>query len=280
MTDVVAIHGISMNWQTRSEMVRVWRDAMVRGLENVRYSRADDVVVECAFYGHLYNDGKAAAGTFYQLGDLDSGLEQELFLAIGDAAGKDDQGKDLEGDDPGAKVWLPDPVQRAIRRIERHGMFDGVSSTAIRLVKQVGRYFRDEGFARQVRDELAIALETKPRVLIAHSLGSVIAYDWLRRQPAASVTTLITLGSPLGFRGIRRALYPQLEASLPPWPGVSTWVNVAAVEDAVATVKKLDGLFDGPVTDRSARNSRRTAHSAAVYLRNVHTSNALKAALG
>jgi hypothetical protein len=279
MTDVVAIHGIFMNWLSRAEMLRVWRGAMMRGLQNVRYSQADNVVLECAFYGHLYNDGKAGAGTPYQLSDLEPGLEQDLFLAIGDAAGKDDQGKDLEDAGPAAKVWLPDPFQRAIRQIERHGIFDGVSATSIRLVKQVGRYFRDENFARQVHDELAVALETKPRVLIAHSLGSVIAYNWLRRQPATSVTTLITIGSPLGFRGIRRALHAQLDQSLPPWPAVSAWVNVAAVEDAVATVKKLDGLFDGPVADRLARNSRRTAHSAAVYLQNVHTSHALRAAL-
>jgi pimeloyl-ACP methyl ester carboxylesterase len=277
VADVAGIHGIFMNRNSRSDMMRLWRDAMVRGLHNVRYARADNLVLECAFYGHLYNDGKAAAETIYNISDLDPGLEQELFIAIGESADDDEPGP--EQAEVAAKVWLPDPLQRAIRRIERHGIFDGVSSTAIRLVKQVGRYFRDPDFACRVRDELAQTMEAKPRVLVAHSLGSVIAYDWLRRQPSTSVTTLITLGSPLGFRGIRRALQPRSETSLPLWPGVSTWVNVAAVEDAVATVKKLDGLFGGHVRDRAAGNSRRTAHSALVYLQNVHTSNALKAAL-
>jgi hypothetical protein len=278
MSNVVAIHGIFMNRRSRAEMTRAWRDAMVRGLQNVRYSRADSLEVECAFYGHLYNDGKAAADASYQLSDLESGLEQELFLAIGDAAEKDVLG---DGADDGQtqKVWLPDPLQRAIRQMERHGIFDGVAATSIRLVKQVGRYFQDQDFAQHVRDELSVAMETKPRVLVAHSLGSVIAYDWLRRQPATSLTSLVTIGSPLGFRGIRRALHPDLNKSLPPAPGVPTWVNIAAAHDAVATVKELDGLFDGRVTDHLARNPRRTAHSAAVYLQNVHTSTALMAAL-
>jgi len=279
MSDVVAIHGIFMNRRSRAEMTRVWRDSMVRGLQNVRYSRAGSLEVECAFYGYLYNDGKAAADASYQLSDLEPGLEQELFLAIGDAAEKDVQGNDGADDDQAQKVWLPDPLQRAIRQIERHGIFDGVAATSIRLVKQVGRYFRDQDFAQQVRDELSVAMETKPRVLVAHSLGSVIAYDWLRRQPATSLTSLVTIGSPLGFRGIRRALHPDLDKSLPPAPGVPAWVNIAAAQDAVATVKELDGLFDGRITDHLARNPRRTAHSATVYLQNVHTSAALKAAL-
>jgi hypothetical protein len=279
MSDIVAIHGIFMNRRSRAEMTRVWGDAMVHGLENIRYPRAGSLEVEYAFYGHLYNDGKAAAGASYQLSDLEPGLEQEFFLAIGGAAEEDVQENNDAEDGQTQKVWLPDPLQRALRQIERHGIFDGVAATSIRLVKQVGRYFQDQGFAQQVREELSAAMETKPRVLVAHSLGSVIAYDWLRRQSATSLTTFVTIGSPLGFRGIRRALHPDLDISLPPVPGVLTWVNIAAAEDAVATVKKLDGLFEGKVTDHLARNRRRTAHSAAVYLQNVHTSMALKAAL-
>ncbi|MGB9046552.1 MAG: hypothetical protein WCC47_03980 [Pseudonocardiaceae bacterium] len=273
MADVVAIHGIFMNHSSRRDMAGKWRDSIVSGLYNVRYPQADSVTLECAFYGHLY-DGKAAGDSAYHISDLEPGLEQDLFLAIGDAA------DGAEPDEDGTKIWLPNPLQQAIRRIERHGIFDGVASRVILIVKQVGRYFRDPEFARSAQDELTQAMETNPRVLIAHSLGSVIAYDWLRQQDPAPVSTLITIGSPLGFRGIRRALHPQLDESLPPWPGVSTWINVAAVEDAVATVKELDGLFSGHVSDKSARNTRRTAHSAVKYLQNVHTSSALKAALG
>jgi hypothetical protein len=280
VTDVVAIHGIAMNRRSRAEMTQVWHSALVRGLENVRYPRADGVELECAFYGHLYNDGKSAADITYQLADLNPGLEQELFQAIGDSAEKDRQTQEWGDERQSDKVWLDHPLQRALRQIERQGVFDGVASTVIRLVKQVGRYFEDKDFAQRAQDELATAMEAKPRVLVAHSLGSVIAYDWLRRQSPTSVASFITIGSPLGFRGIRKALYPDLDRSLPPWPKVPVWVNVAAAEDPIATVKKLNGLFDGSITDRPARNPRRTAHSAAIYLQNVHTATALKAALG
>ncbi|MEE6258958.1 alpha/beta fold hydrolase [Plantactinospora sonchi] len=274
MADVVMIHGIFAHRSSRTEISDRWREAIVRGLENVRLPAARDVTLECAFYGHLYNDGKAGGFAPYVPADLEPGIEQELFVAIGEAAGEEPASVDP------TKVWAPRTVQWAVRRIERYQLFDRASAVTIGLVKQVARYLRDADFGQAVRDELAQAMEAKPRVLVAHSLGSVVAYDWLRRQPSPPVEALVTIGSPLGFRGIRRALHPDLDTSLPPAPQVSTWVNVAAVEDAVATVKKLDGLFEGTVTDRTARNPRLKAHSATTYLQNVHTSNALKAALG
>ncbi len=254
-----------------------WRNAMIRGLHNARFPGADSLTFECAFYGHLYNDGKSVGDRTYQAADLESGLEQELFIAIADATDANDEEIHREGD---SKLWLPNPIQRAVRRIERHKILDGVSSKVIGLVKQVGRYFKDDDFAEAVREELTQAMSEIPRVLVAHSLGSIIAYDWLRRQEQAAVPALITIGSPLGFRGVRRALDPLMDTSPAAWPKVETWINVAADEDAVAIVKKLDGLYGGPVDDRLAHNTRMAAHSAVKYLENVHTSNALKAALG
>jgi pimeloyl-ACP methyl ester carboxylesterase len=267
MADVVAIHGIFMNHSSRREMEAKWHDAIICGLHTARFPDPDALTLECAFYGHLYNDGKSVGDRPYQAADLEAGLEQDLFVAIADAAGAEDEEIHREGE---SKLWMPDPIQRAVRRVERYRVLDGVSSKVISLVKQVGRYFKDDDFAEAVREELSQAMSGKPRVLVAHSLGSIIAYDWLRRQEQAAVPALITIGSPLGFRGVRRALDPLMDTSPAAWPKVENWV----------IVKKLDGLYGGPVDDRLAHNTRRAAHSAVKYLENVHTSNALKAALG
>lgn len=287
VADVVAVHGIFMNRGSRSQMAEQWRKAIVTGLENVRCAHAGNVTVECAFYGHLYNDGKAAGDRAYHLSDLEPGLEQELFAAIGAAAigarlSDGEAARDAAAEAAGepGKLWLPDVLQRAVRRIEASGFLDGASARVIRLVKQVGRYFSDPEFAARVHDEMDKAMAARPKVVVAHSLGSVIAYDWLRRQEPGRAPALVTLGSPLGFRGIRLALHPQVDVSPLPWPGVERWVNVAATEDAVATVKLLDGLFDGKVHDESASNTRRAAHSAVRYLENGKTADAITEALG
>jgi hypothetical protein len=44
-------------------------------------------------------------------------------------------------------------------------------------------------------------------VLLAHGLGSVIAYDLLLSRPDLPVRCLVTLGSPLGLEGVRSALW-------------------------------------------------------------------------
>ncbi|GAA4419875.1 hypothetical protein GCM10023148_19380 [Actinokineospora soli] len=273
MADVVAIHGMLMNRRSRAEMAERWHPAMITGLENVRCDGAQNITIEYAFYGHLYNDGKAGGGPAYHLSDLEVGLERDLFVAIGAAA---DDGDDATA--PG-KVWLPNVLQRAARRIEASGTLDGPVSRVIRLVKQVGRYFHDQEFANRVHAEVDEAMARKPKVVVAHSLGSVIAYNWLRTQAPGRVPTLVTIGSPLGFRGIRLALRSdQGEAPLP-WPGVKRWVNVAATEDAIAMVKCLDGMFDGKIHDELASNTRRHAHSAVKYLENLNTADAIKKAL-
>jgi predicted alpha/beta hydrolase family esterase len=58
-------------------------------------------------------------------------------------------------------------------------------------------------------------------VLLAHSLGSVIAADLLTRLPAGiEVSGVITVGSPAGLLGVRTGS-DRLEALREPLPQVS-----------------------------------------------------------
>lgn len=65
----------------------------------------------------------------------------------------------------------------------------------------VVRYWNDEAYNRRVRNELAITLKKYERrsiMIIAHSFGSVIAYESLTKDvPEIMVDTFVTLGSPL-----------------------------------------------------------------------------------
>jgi hypothetical protein len=102
-----------------------------------------------------------------------------------------------------------------------------------------GRYFRNEnGLADRIRAMLAAELEgcwaRGERVLLmAHSLGSVIAWDTLWTLTTAGrsgpVDTFLTLGSPLGTRYIRRRLLGGRESGTRRYPrGIRRWWNLAA----------------------------------------------------
>ncbi|MET8973717.1 hypothetical protein [Streptomyces hydrogenans] len=274
MADVLAVHGIFAHRSSRDEMHDTWSAALVEGLRNVRFDGADELTMECAFYGHLYNDGKAGDAWQYAIGDLKPGAEEDLLVALAESV------EDPADEEPGKAGYAPQSVQWAIRVLQSRKFFGGTAAGAIGFVKQVARYLRDDDFRTAVLAEFSAAMESRPRVVLAHSLGSVVAYDWLRSHEASSVTTLVTLGSPLGLRPVLREIHPFIDACPAPWPpGIGTWVNVAAKEDVVASVKELHGLFAGEIQDLPAANSRGAAHDVTTYLKNVHTARSVKVAL-
>src|SRR5262249_54603881 len=86
------------------------------------------------------------------------------------------------------------------------------------------------------------------RVVIGHSLGTVIAYEGLCRFPHR-VKLLVTVGSSIGTP---RLIYDRLTESLPPypWPNVDRWCNAYGARDVFFTPRpRLKGLFGGPVED-------------------------------
>lgn len=88
-----------------------------------------------------------------------------------------------------------------------------------------------------VRARVTDALEnTSARVVIAHSLGSVVAYEALWTRPDLKVDLLVTLGSPLALpHAVLPRLWPTpLDGRGARPPGVARWVNLADPGDIVA----------------------------------------------
>ena len=132
------------------------------------------------------------------------------------------------------------------------------------------------------------AVEENTRVLVGHSLGSVVAYEALCANPGWPVRMLVTLGSPLGipnliFDRLDPAPLPAADARPGPrgrWPGKGRmWVNVADEGDVVALVKDLCGAF-GPGVDCCVVDNGATAHDAKPYLTAVETGQAIWKGVG
>ncbi|WP_369944702.1 S8 family peptidase [Xanthomonas medicagonis] len=115
-----------------------------------------------------------------------------------------------------------------------------------------------------------------PFVVIAHSQGSLIAYDVLRElQPQeCEVSLLLTLGSPLGLPVVRSMFKAWTGTPKLPFPPcVARWVNVAERRDPVA----LDDDLGDDIADAAGRfhniagskinpDWQHNPHSAAGYL--------------
>ncbi len=92
---------------------------------------------------------------------------------------------------------------------------------------------------------LAAAAAGRPVLLLAHSMGSVIAWDvlWqLSQNPDSDFTLdlLMTLGSPLGQRYIQRRLLGRCETGRARYPhNIRQWKNFAAVGELTALDRAL-----------------------------------------
>jgi hypothetical protein len=109
-----------------------------------------------------------------------------------------------------------------------------------RALVQVTSYFTDEQVRRHALDQVARLVGPDTRVLVGHSLGSVVAYEVAHKLDHA-LPLLVTLGSPLGLRTI---VYERLRPQPPGFPTqVSRWVNVADRDDFIAAAPDLAALF-------------------------------------
>nr|WP_239073914.1 serine peptidase [Streptomyces sp. SID10853] len=122
--------------------------------------------------------------------------------------------------------------------------------TVIRLAVQLAGEVRRYLHVPQVRDAARSAVaesirRVRPRVVLAHSLGSVVAYEALHAHPELTVDCFVTLGSPLGLPGgIFDHLVPAPIADRGARPaGVGYWVNLADTGDLVAIPRRLGDRF-------------------------------------
>jgi len=115
----------------------------------------------------------------------------------------------------------------------------------LKTVLMVEKTIRDA-----IRERLISILEkhnNKNILLIAHSMGSIIALDVLNNFDV-KVDTLVTIGSPLGLAVIRSKVVPPVEedsASPIPHTIKRSWFNLADLKDKVALDFDLaDDFYD------------------------------------
>jgi len=133
--------------------------------------------------------------------------------------------------------------------------------------KDVHAYFFG-GMAEPMRAVLRAALDATdgPVVVLAHSLGTIIAYDVLR-EGARDVPLFLTVGSPLGVQEVQDLIAQPLEVPA----GVRAWRNVSDPLDVVALDHTLRPAYAPPdvCTDFTVANGSANHHGIREYLRTV-----------
>lgn len=292
MAEIILIHGIAQEQREPSELAAEWIPALAAGVQKAGFQeleakiRRREVSIAVAYYGDLFRQ-RAAQGAAD-----DEAFEELLSVEM------------MEWVDRLGRVWLERGATRSsdegVRRdaVQALGALQRGTGTAMgrrsiarevvaalahvrwfarpsfaviertvrRALRQVSLYMGNIGGTRDLAlQRVGAMIDPSTRVVIGHSLGSVLAYEAAHRL-AGRLALLLTLGSPLGLDTI---VYERLVPQPPSYPpGVGRWVNLADLDDLIAADPSLASRFLPPPAGRLesmlVRNT--SPHAATDYL--------------
>jgi len=174
------------------------------------------------------------------------------------------------------------PVMKLLARDTHHYLFNKSFSPRTGVTYKV----RDEIRSRFVAALKAAQADGGPIVVMAHSQGTIVAYDCLKNDPdCPAIDTLITVGSPLGLDEVQDKLDPGYSRAdgFPSAKVHGTWHNVYDKLDIVSRPDpKLanDFLKGGApvVRDHTQKNNGLWRHSMTEYLSGTPLRNVVREA--
>ena len=290
MARVVCVHGIGQQLAGEDWLAGIWTPALRDGMRRAGCGERElpeAGEIGCAFYGDVFRPAsrRLEVGDPWLTAADATEFDQELLAEWWREAAESDPR--VVHPDARTLVRTPGSVQAALRALSGAAFFAGLADRAMLFdLQQVRRYLTEPDVREAVQDRVAAQIGEDTRVLVGHSLGSVVAYEALCAHREWPMLVLVTLGSPLGIRNlIFNRLLPAPAAAdsgelLGAWPGaVRSWVNVADAGDVVALVKDLRPLFGGEVACYLVRNGSH-AHDVRPYLTAAETGAAIAAGLG
>ena len=232
MAHVTFIHGMS-NKPPADDLLRIWREALASAAEalplgdlgvtsamvywaDLLYEKADEDL--SAYEGVLENTAEAIDGAGDAPPPVPRTPEEAAFLeglrakmtAFTEAELATAEPPPVPAQPQGALERVPLPwfikkrFLNAYLRDVHHYLFDvefaPPGGTPVRIQQTIRKRFVDAVGGTGV---------SRPHVVVSHSMGTVIAYDCLKRvAECVPVDGLITIGSPLGIDEIQDKLQP------------------------------------------------------------------------
>jgi hypothetical protein len=293
MSTIVLVHGIAQEQLAADTLESHWLPALAGGVRNHgnpdladrlwRHSAPGDITARMAYYGHHFLDDTAQGPTTPgELDPAEAELVEQLATAwLHAAANRASDPRDRTEanrklaeltDAPDAAQGPRAAIRPAMNALARLRWFApmglGLAGRFVyRALSQVSRYLTNNTLRRNAQDLVLTHINPDTRLVIGHSLGSVIAYEALHRTQHP--TALLTLGSPLGLRNI---IYERLRPQPPHVPPTLTrWDNIVDRDDLVAAHLDLRPHFPPaasaiiPVTTATVDNGSKP-HDATHYL--------------
>jgi hypothetical protein len=289
---LVFIHGRSQEYKDAEELKIQWISTWAEGLHKAGLQMPiAETEIRFPYYGDtLFDLEKGDGGTPAEViirGIFDEDEEEKRFMA---SVMQEVRAKAGVSDAQLAAIAGQEVVERGIlnhewvlgilRALDTH--LPGGSGASIALATHdVYQYLRNPGIRDVIESGVRAAMSPGvPTVLVGHSLGSVVAYNLLRRDAVAlgwQVPLYVTVGCPLGVTAIRRALQPiQFPAC------AEHWYNALDPRDVVA-LYPLDvthfGVSPAIENKTDVDNHTENRHGIAGYLNDPDVARQIHRAL-
>ncbi|MGW9429397.1 hypothetical protein ACWHA1_15765 [Streptomyces decoyicus] len=283
MRHIVGVHGIRQSRTSKAQLTRDWSRALNRGLGELGLPQLSGGALELPHWTGLLARGANHLGPVDDVFDPAAPLTEEeadfAAQALEDVVRDEDLAcvQRLELQTLGLPQLWPARLSRLVMAYDRRFPRGG-GKLFVSAMREVRFYLYEPGLAAQVRALVAEGFGASTSMVIGHSLGSVIAYDLLRRgectpEHTFDVRTLVTCGSPLAIPSVRRGLNIADGEPLK-LPGDIAWVNVFDPADFITGGTGLSALSP-EITDAEVDNGIGDPHSALRYLRSTPVARAM-----
>lgn len=289
---LVLVHGRAQQDKDPDALKRSWIEAWCKGLAQSGLSvPIDEDAIHFPYFGDtlagLVRGGPAP--DVLVRGDDPDRDECELVAAVLEEARIERKISDAQvlaelPDDTlerGPQNWAW--VLAIAKALDSH--LPGLSGRTLATVTfDVHHYLRNPGVRDEIESGVRAAFpagDEPEAVVVGHSLGSIVAYNLMRREGAEAgwrVPLYVTLGSPLAVTAIRKRLQP---IARPPF--VTSWLNAMDPQDIVSLHPLRPPHFPDltpPIENKTDVDNRTpNQHGIAGYLSDPEVARRIHAAL-
>ena len=254
----IFLHGIAQQNKTSNDLRMLWIDSIRVGLDRAgsRNPVPQPEQVVMPYYGDLLARIPATSrrNTTRDIGSKTTSPLTEKSVCGDWSATLEEWRSEISRAQSPASVPLADGSGQQTRGFKNNAL--GVMSSLVPLsmqnqivdsvLIQVSVYLSDTKIRNDILERSASALSEaasiakargEPLIVVAHSLGTVVALDMLADFTGREVDLLMTIGSPLSTETVASRMTHNARK----WPMmVRNWVNVSDPDDLVALHHSID----------------------------------------
>ncbi|MES2628497.1 MAG: hypothetical protein V4616_05960 [Bacteroidota bacterium] len=210
---LILIHGRAQEGKDEKELKKEWLEALQAGFDFHDHKLTDKVNVHFLYYGDLLNtlihDTKIKDGIIVKGAESAAALQfmQELLLEIAE-----EKAISIETDIHQKGILNWEWMQKVLAFADGYDSIGGFSLR--QFTNDVYHYLTNGAIRRRVDEFIKGAISElgdEDCVVVAHSLGTVVAYNVLNTLSTNNVKKFLTLGSPLAVKAIKNKLSTPLK---------------------------------------------------------------------